>query len=928
MCLGWTLDSSVVEPETTQEIDSTRSEKVYKFYATSGTKKDIEVVAKSAEYTYDGEAQSVSGLVTDTFVIEGVTYKVEGLSASASGTNAGDYASEVTGTAKVTLNGEDVTAQFNVTTEDGTLKIKKRQVTIKPKNATKAFDGTALTASDWEYAEGSEEFVKGQGIATISYSGSQTLPGSSKSEIEDFTLNDQTNSDNYKIDKEVGTLTVTDLTGEDKLDIEVVAKSAEYTYNGEAQSVSGLVTDTFVIEGVTYKVEGLSASASGTNAGDYASEVTGTAKVTLNGEDVTAQFNVTTEDGTLKINKRKVTISVADASKVYGTTDPTFVTPTIDGLVDDSDLGKVTVVRTNDDEDVGVYKDVLTVQYASNNNYSVDVIPGDFTITQQSINPEDPDDPSSYKDVTVNNPSDITYDGNSHQWKPTVTSGNTTLTEGTDYTVTYNTNDFTNVTDIITVTIEGTGNYRGTVTRTYQINPRAITLTSAGGTKTYDGTALTNGTVTITEGELVDPSDITYRATGTQTEVGSSLNTIEVNYASDQMSKNYDVTLAEGTLTVISQSIDPTDPTEPTPDPDDPDNPDPDQPVYTGAEVNNPSDEEYDGNAHQWSPTVVDGDGNTLVEGTDYTVTYSTNDFTNVTGTITVTITGTGNYGGEITRTYQITPRQITLTSAGGTKTYDGTALTNGTVTLTGELVDPSDITYRATGTQTEVGSSLNTIEVNYASDQMRNNYEVTLVTGTLTVNAAPVTPTTPTTPGGGEGTGTTPATGGPVAAADDDADAEDEPEEEEVEDEETPLSDGEEDVDEGKTPLAKIDVWALINLIAAIITVLFGLILLLSKRHKNDDEEDEEERQARIERGEEKEQEQKRGWICKVLGVLVAIGSVVLFILTEDMSLPMAMTDEWTIWMVIIAVVELVLLLVGRHWKDVDDDEEEQAQA
>lgn len=189
-------------------------------------------------------------------------------------------------------------------------------------------------------------------------------------------------------------------------------------------------------------------------------------------------------------------------------------------------------------------------------------------------------------------------------------------------------------------------------------------------------------------------------------------------------------------------------------------------------------------------------------------------------------------------------------------------------------------------------------------------------------------TPTTPTTPGGGEGTGTTPTTGGPVAAADDDADAEDEPEEEEVEDEETPLSDGEEDVDEGKTPLAKIDVWALINLIAAIITVLFGLILLLSKRHKNDDEEDEEERQARIERGEEKEQEQKRGWICKVLGVLVAIGSVVLFILTEDMSLPMAMTDEWTIWMIIIAVVELVLLLVGRHWKDVDDDEEEQAQA
>ena len=441
-------------------------------------------------------------------------------------------------------------------------------------------------------------------------------------------------------------------------------------------------------------------------------------------------------------------------------------------------------------------------------------------------------------------------------------------------------------------------------TDTFTINKREITLTTQSASKVYDGTALTApGSI---EG-LVNNETATLNVTGSQTNVGSSDNIASIVWDGTADKNNYEVTNDFGTLTVTKQSINPEDPDDPS--------------SYKNVTVNNPSDVTYDGNSHQWKPTVTSGNM-TLTEGTDYTVSYSTNDFTNVTGTITVTIKGTGNYRGTVTRTYQINPRAITLTSAGGTKTYDGTALTNGTVTLTGELVDPSDITYRATGTQTEVGSSLNTIEVNYASDQMRANYTVRLVTGTLTVNAAP---TTPTTPGGGEGTGTTPATGGPVAAADDDADAEDEPEEEEVEDEETPLSDGEEEVDEGKTPLAKIDAWALINLIAAIITVLFGLILLLSKRHKNDDEEDEEERQARIERGEEKEQEQKRGWICKVLGVLVAIGSVVLFILTEDMSLPMAMTDEWTIWMVIIAVVELVLLLVGRHWKDVDDEDQEQ---
>ena len=187
-----------------------------------------------------------------------------------------------------------------------------------------------------------------------------------------------------------------------------------------------------------------------------------------------------------------------------------------------------------------------------------------------------------------------------------------------------------------------------------------------------------------------------------------------------------------------------------------------------------------------------------------------------------------------------------------------------------------------------------------------------------------PTTPTTPTTP---PTTPTTPpTTPGTPGTTTDDGDTTDEPEVEEVEDEETPLSDGDvEDVEDNATPKGNNGIWALINLIAAIVTVILGLILLLSKRHRNDEEEDEEERQARIERGEEKEQEQKRGWICKVLGVIVAIVSVVFFILTEDMSLPMALTDKWTIWMIVIAIVELVLVLVGRHWKDVDDEDQEQ---
>ena len=515
-------------------------------------------------------------------------------------------------------------------------------------------------------------------------------------------------------------------------------------------------TDSREYNGQELKVETVTPSGDGFVEGEGATysnfasitEVGGPIKNTfdfeLNEGTLANNYSIEKAYGTLTITPVAVTITVADDSKVYGTADPAFANPTVEGLIDDKDLGKITVVRTNSSEETaGTYEDVLDVTYTQNNNYTVTVNKGDFTITQQSINPDDPEDPT-----------------------------------------------------------------------------------------------------------------------------------------------------------------------------------DPTQPVYIGVDTNSPSNVVYDGAAHQWLPTVTAEDGTVLVLGTDYNVTYSTTDFTNVTGEIVVTITGAGNYAGEITRRYQITPRPITLTSGSASKNYDGTALTNSEVTITsGSLVNAGDVTYAAVGSITNVGSSLNRISVSYASEQMARNYVVTLVEGTLTVNTAPTTPTTPpTTPT------TPPTTPGTPGTTTDDGATTDEPEVEEVEDEETPLSDGDvEDVEDNATPKGNSGIWALINLIAAIVTVILGLILLLSKRHRNDEEEDEEERQARIERGEEKEQEQKRGWICKVLGVIVAIASVVFFILTEDMSLPMALTDKWTIWMIVIAIVELVLVLVGRHWKDVDDEDQEQ---
>lgn len=108
--------------------------------------------------------------------------------------------------------------------------------------------------------------------------------------------------------------------------------------------------------------------------------------------------------------------------------------------------------------------------------------------------------------------------------------------------------------------------------------------------------------------------------------------------------------------------------------------------------------------------------------------------------------------------TYTITKRDVTLTSGSATKEYDGTALTNDTVTAEG-FVNGEGATYNVTGTQTEVGSSESNFTYTLNSNTKAGNYKITPNYGTLTVtkkttpdpvvpNPTPnTTPTPETTP-------------------------------------------------------------------------------------------------------------------------------------------------------------------------------------
>ena len=933
-------------------------------------------VTKPEDSKYNGEEHKNKPTVTDTktgkTLVEGTDYTLA-------------YSDDVTNAGTVTVTIKGIGNYSGKTTT--TYQITKRDVTLTSGSASRVYNKEALT--NGEVTVSGDGFAKDEG-ATYDVTGSQTEVGESKNTFK-YELKSNTKASNYNITKVEGDLKVTAEDGE--VVVTITGHSDSVEYDGNEKTVSGY--DVAITEGSKYTTDDFTfngtAEAKGTEAGTYPMNLAadqfantntnyekvrfvvndGSLTITpksinpddekngitvtdpensiydgnehINGLTVTdSKLNTTLVEGTdytltysgdlinvgtvtitvkgignytgefiktYQILPREYTVTTNTDSKVY---DGTALTAggTVNNLVDGE---TVNLTMTGSQTDVGTSDNTYELNWTgsakeSNYTHGKDSI-GTLTVTKQSIAP-DPEHPETYKEVTITSPSDEVYDGKEHKWIPTVTDKEENeLVAKTDYKVTYSTTDFTNVTGTITVTITGIGNYTGKAARTYSITPKTYTVTTESDSRVYDGTALTAGGKVsgIVRGETVE-----FTITGSQTSVGTSDNTYELNWTGSAKESNYKHGKDSiGTLTVKAKSI----------VPDGPDTPDEKK---TGITVSDPSDSKYDGKEHREVLTVQDTKTNDeLVAEKDYSVTYS-DDLVNA-GTVTITIEGIGNYTGSFTKTYEITKRSVTLTSATASKTYDGQALTSTSITVSGDgFVKGEGATYNVTGTQTEVGNSANSFEYKLNENTLASNYDITKVVGTLTVtrNTTPVTPApTPTTPSVPPVVQRVVPTPTPVP-------------EEKVEEEQTSKAEPkeEEKVEEDYTPKATQEYyWALINLICAIVTVLFGLLLLISKRHKDEDDEEEDDetkQQATTNEDEEQEQEKKRGLFTRVLAVLIAIVSVVFFLVTEDMSLAWTWTDQWTIWMVVIGLVQIVVFFVGRKWKNVDnDDDDEEAQ-
>ena len=294
--------------------------------------------------------------------------------------------------------------------------------------------------------------------------------------------------------------------------------------------------------GITGENVDFSGTISAINAGEYK------ANVTPKSDYAWSDGSTNTKEVTFTINKRAITVTAEAKTKTYGEANPALTYKTTGAVSGQTAKfnGNLACSATAT-SGVGTY-DITqgTLALADNGTFLAGNYQIAYTGAKLTVNAKN----ASTFTATLATAS-YTYDGTAKTPAVTVKDGSTALTNGTHYTVTYSNNVNAGTGKVI---ITGKGNYTGTKELTFTINKRAITVTAGSSSKTYNGTALTNSSATLTAGSLASGQTLTASATGTITNAGSVANTVSTavvkNSAGTDVSSNYTITKVNGTLTV------------------------------------------------------------------------------------------------------------------------------------------------------------------------------------------------------------------------------------------------------------------------------------------------------------------------------------------------------------------------------------------
>ena len=130
--------------------------------------------------------------------------------------------------------------------------------------------------------------------------------------------------------------------------------------------------------------------------------------------------------------------------------------------------------------------------------------------------------------------------------------------------------------------------------------------------------------------------------------------------------------------------------------------------------------------------------------------------------------------------------------------------------------------------------------------------------------------------------------------------------------------------------------VWALLNLILAILGAVIAILLVIGaffkKKGENDEQESAEESSPSTANDDDvysknkEEQQKKRRLLWRIVATVVGLLGIIVFLLTENMHYLMVFIDKWTILMVVLALADVVCaILVHVNKKDPQKDNAQQ---
>ncbi len=286
----------------------------------------------------------------------------------------------------------------------------------------------------------------------------------------------------YSNNINVGTATIT-----------VTAKTSSTNYTG-SKSASFVINKAELTKptlGGTYTYSGVTQTATLVGFDSNIMSVSGNTRIDAGTQGITVSLKDTSnykwEDDTIEPYTISWTIAKKNVAVVWGETSsftytgseqlPTVTTP-ITGVngekINISVSGAQIKVGNNYTATASISS--VTGGQKTASNYELTNTTKVFEITSRNI-----------ADATVTlTPSTFVYDGKAKEPTTVVTVGGKDLTKDTEYTVEYT--DNVNV-GTATVKITGTGNYTGTVTKTFTITNASLNVTALGYEGTYDGAA-------------------------------------------------------------------------------------------------------------------------------------------------------------------------------------------------------------------------------------------------------------------------------------------------------------------------------------------------------------------------------------------------------------------------------------------------------